>query len=152
MFVSRAEHARARAAHEDCIRDFLTMEYGQVDENTLQGFMDTFDRLHAVEEPTDRDKYPVRMTPAARDAFWRGFDQGAGTPVIVSKPEPEMVVVVPDPVSDLEESAWGIIATAGNGNWSFEMIDWQDAAARWRDQYFAKLATMEHDDSDLRNE
>lgn len=36
---------------------------------------------------------------------------------------------------DLAEAAWGIIANAGGGDWARESPDWQEAAARWRDQY-----------------
>ncbi|MFI5230756.1 MAG: hypothetical protein ACHQWU_16920 [Gemmatimonadales bacterium] len=40
---------------------------------------------------------------------------------------------------DLLEAAWGLIANAGGSNWSLESRDWQDAAARWRDKYYARL-------------
>jgi len=33
------------------------------------------------------------------------------------------------------EWAWAIMANAGEGNWEHESKDWQEAAARWRDQY-----------------
>ena len=36
------------------------------------------------------------------------------------------------------EAAWGIIANAGNGDWTTQTPEWQDAAARWRDEYFGK--------------
>lgn len=36
---------------------------------------------------------------------------------------------------DLLESAWGIIANAGGGNWSTQSEEWQEAAARWRDNW-----------------
>ena len=38
---------------------------------------------------------------------------------------------------DLLEVAWGLIANAGGGDWTKETPEWQDAAARWRDNYFA---------------
>lgn len=41
--------------------------------------------------------------------------------------------------TELLELAWGIIANAGGGNWYVETAEWQDAAARWRDRYFAAL-------------
>jgi hypothetical protein len=40
---------------------------------------------------------------------------------------------------DLAETAWGIIANAGGGDWTKETQEWQDAAARWRDAYHAAL-------------
>lgn len=41
---------------------------------------------------------------------------------------------------ELLEMAWVVIANAGAGNWARESIDWQDAAARWRNDYHAALA------------
>ncbi len=41
---------------------------------------------------------------------------------------------------DLGEIAWGVIANAGGGDWKLERTDWQEAAARWRDDYHALLA------------
>jgi hypothetical protein len=34
------------------------------------------------------------------------------------------------------ELAWGLIANAGGGVWTKESSDWQEAAARWRDNHF----------------
>ena len=39
----------------------------------------------------------------------------------------------------LLESAWGIIANAGEGFWERESVEWQLAANRWRAAYFAAL-------------
>jgi len=36
---------------------------------------------------------------------------------------------------DLAETAWGIIANAGEGNWDTQTADWREAAARWRSRY-----------------
>jgi len=33
------------------------------------------------------------------------------------------------------ESAWGIIANAGGGDWKKEPKDWQTVAAKWRERY-----------------
>jgi hypothetical protein len=41
---------------------------------------------------------------------------------------------------DLLELAWGIIANAGGGDWSTQTQEWQDAAVRWRERWFAALA------------
>lgn len=38
-------------------------------------------------------------------------------------------------LADELEMAWVIIANAGGGNWDLESKDWQDAAAKWRDEY-----------------
>ena len=37
------------------------------------------------------------------------------------------------------EIAWGVIANAGGGDWTKETKEWQEAAARWRDEYFTLL-------------
>lgn len=39
--------------------------------------------------------------------------------------------------AELLESAWGLIANAGGGNWDFETKAWEEAAIRWRDKYGA---------------
>jgi hypothetical protein len=34
------------------------------------------------------------------------------------------------------ETAWGIIANAGGGNWHTQTTEWQEAAERWRDEQY----------------
>lgn len=41
---------------------------------------------------------------------------------------------------DLLETAWGVIANAGGGNWTLETAEWQQAAKRWRDVYNRRVA------------
>ena len=43
---------------------------------------------------------------------------------------------------DMLESAWGVIANAGGGNWNLESEDWQTAAKRWRDKYHEVLGEI----------
>ena len=43
------------------------------------------------------------------------------------------------PEANLIESAWGIIANAGGGNWDRETAEWRGAAERWRDEFHAWL-------------
>ena len=38
------------------------------------------------------------------------------------------------------EIAWGIIANAGGGDWGKESEGWQEAAVRWRDDVWNKIA------------
>jgi len=38
----------------------------------------------------------------------------------------------------LLETAWGIIANAGSGDWEMEAPDWRGAAERFRDTYMGK--------------
>lgn len=50
-------------------------------------------------------------------------------------------------VTDLEEAAWGLLVniSVGDGEWKSQTPEWQEAAARWREQYHAKLAESEDD-------
>ena len=41
---------------------------------------------------------------------------------------------------DLIDAAWGIIANAGNGDWLTEHPEWQEAAAKWRDQFISAFS------------
>lgn len=41
--------------------------------------------------------------------------------------------------SDLLETAWGIIANVGGGDWERESELWRSAAVSWRDRYFKKI-------------
>jgi hypothetical protein len=41
-----------------------------------------------------------------------------------------------DRLDDGIEIAFGIIANAGGGNWTLESVEWQEAAARWRDAFY----------------
>jgi hypothetical protein len=43
------------------------------------------------------------------------------------------------PDGDLLEAAWILIANAGEGDWTRESDDWQQAAAKWRDRWHAWL-------------
>lgn len=40
----------------------------------------------------------------------------------------------------LLETAWGIIANAGGGDWTKETKDWQEAATDWRELYIEWLS------------
>lgn len=41
-------------------------------------------------------------------------------------------------MSNAVEEAWGIIANAGDGDWTSQTAEWQGAAERWRDNYIGK--------------
>ena len=45
-----------------------------------------------------------------------------------------------DEESELLESAWGLIANAGGGNWDLETERWRVAAKTWRDRYHLMIA------------
>lgn len=41
-------------------------------------------------------------------------------------------------MSNAVEEAWGIIANAGDGDWTTQTEEWQGAAEKWRDSYISK--------------
>lgn len=43
---------------------------------------------------------------------------------------------------DLLESAWGIIANAGGGDWDTQTPEWKAAAIRWRDRYHLTIPNL----------
>ena len=45
------------------------------------------------------------------------------------------------------EWAWSIIANAGSGRWEMESKDWQDAAARWRDNWYKTYVEKKNQDT-----
>jgi hypothetical protein len=42
-------------------------------------------------------------------------------------------------LADAAEMLWTVLANVSGGNWSQQSPEWQEAAARWRDNYFAAL-------------
>ncbi len=40
---------------------------------------------------------------------------------------------------DAAEMLWVVLANVSGGNWKEQSADWQAAAARWRDNYFAAI-------------
>jgi hypothetical protein len=45
-------------------------------------------------------------------------------------------------MSNAAEMLWVVVANASGGDWTQQSADWQEAAARWRDNYFAALAAV----------
>lgn len=43
---------------------------------------------------------------------------------------------------DAAEMLWVVLANASGGDWTQQSPEWQEAAARWRDNYFAALARL----------
>ncbi len=41
------------------------------------------------------------------------------------------------PMADAAEMLWIVLANVSGGDWTKQSKEWQDAAARWRDNYFA---------------
>ena len=48
------------------------------------------------------------------------------------------------PENSMLESAWGIIANAGGGNWESQTPEWQEAAKKWREAYHRTLRQLVH--------
>lgn len=55
-------------------------------------------------------------------------------------------------VVDLAYRAWIVIANASEGNWDRETEEWQDAAARWRDDFHALLQEILPNGNTIREE
>lgn len=83
-----------------------------------------------------------------------GYDDGVHCPVCrkreqePAKPETlsPQTNVVSDPLKlaiDFAEWGWTIIANASGGDWGKESKDWQEAAAKYRDDFFSTIKTLE---------
>lgn len=48
-----------------------------------------------------------------------------------------------DKLREAVEIAWGVIANAGNGDWTTQSPDWQRAAIRWRDEHLNPAVNRE---------
>jgi hypothetical protein len=44
-------------------------------------------------------------------------------------------------MQDAAEMLWVVLANVSGGDWSKQTPEWQEAAARWRDHYFAVLSS-----------
>jgi hypothetical protein len=42
-------------------------------------------------------------------------------------------------MADAAEMLWVVLANVGGGDWTQQSAEWQEAAARWRDNYFAAV-------------
>lgn len=45
-------------------------------------------------------------------------------------------------MADAAEMLWVVLANVSGGDWTKQTPDWQEAAARWRDNYFAALKAL----------
>jgi hypothetical protein len=46
-------------------------------------------------------------------------------------------------MADAAEMLWVVLANVSGGNWTLQSPEWQEAAARWRDNYFAALTASQ---------
>ena len=44
--------------------------------------------------------------------------------------------------SDAAEMLWVVLANVSEGDWTKQTKEWQEAAAKWRDNYFKKLKEL----------
>lgn len=52
---------------------------------------------------------------------------------------PSVVTAQTPSMADAAEMLWVVLANVSGGDWTKQSTDWQEAAARWRDNYFAAL-------------
>jgi hypothetical protein len=45
-------------------------------------------------------------------------------------------------LKDAAEMLWVVLANVSGGDWTKQSQEWQEAAARWRDNYFGALASL----------
>ena len=50
-----------------------------------------------------------------------------------------MAELLIDRMAEAAEMLWVVLANVSGGDWSKQTQEWQDAAARWRDNYFDAL-------------
>src|SRR6185436_12323712 len=62
----------------------------------------------------------------------------------------DTIPVEPPGAAELLDRAQGIISNAGGGDWTRETLEWQQAAAAWRDQYSEWLRGAEMVEERLR--
>src|SRR5262245_17475331 len=48
----------------------------------------------------------------------------------------------PPNIYDAAEMLWVVVANVSGGDWTQQSAEWQEAAARWRDYYFAVAKTL----------
>ena len=48
-------------------------------------------------------------------------------------------------LADAAEMLWIVLANVSGGDWTRQSAEWQEAAARWRDYYFAALVARDRE-------
>jgi hypothetical protein len=56
---------------------------------------------------------------------------------------PDESATNPPNLTDAAEMLWVVLANVSGGDWTKQSQEWQEAAARWRDYYFAALKGTE---------
>ena len=92
-----------------------------------------------------RDRDPLQLLDALVEAIGAYGTDVAQSPINELAPSSELIDrirAVRAAIAGLLEHidlAWGVIANAGDGDWSKESEQWRGAAERWRDRYIAGL-------------
>lgn len=100
-------------------------------------FLDDIDKvLEAFEASVLSD---VAKTRSLGEPVWGDVDNSADPPL--TDAERRLLAQVPPPPSmtDAAEMLWVVLANVSGGDWTLQTLEWQEAAARWRDNYFAAV-------------
>lgn len=56
-----------------------------------------------------------------------------------------------DPGLDAAEMLWLVVANVSGGDWTKQSTEWQEAAVRWRDNYYSVLAMKQMQERERRS-
>jgi len=115
--------------------------------------MSEVDDMNRLRVQAERELHEVRDE---RDQFKRDYENACSTIELIHfsatgrRGEAPKRGVVED-VADMKakcdaldkaaEMLWAVLANVSGGDWTKQTQEWQDAAAKWRDNYFATIRT-----------
>jgi len=91
-----------------------------------------FDALNAVEARAEKAEAEVERLRVV------GYEIIASRIENIKEREAEKARA--EKLKDAGEMLWVVVANVSGGNWKLQSQEWQDAAAKWRDNYFAIAA------------
>lgn len=71
-------------------------------------------------------------------ASLRGYPNCGGDVEVINEVE-RIVAERTKDIKDAAEMLWVVLANVSGGDWSKQSEDWQNYAARWRDNYFKAI-------------
>lgn len=95
-----------------------------------------------------RATLPTEITDGSGPVCTCRHDSGASVDCVIHKPAPaplpaptadDVPAPISQPMADAAEMLWVVLANVSGGDWTKQSKDWQEVAARWRDNYFAVL-------------
>jgi hypothetical protein len=99
------------------------------------------DTPETPQEPTDARREQLRRHIAAIDGRRpQGEHSERGFSVC---PDPACVAMREPTMADAAEMLWIVLANVSGGDWTKQSDEWQEAAARWRDNYFRALSALQ---------